>query len=46
MAVPSEGASIIFEALLNTFLNNEYDYIEPKFSAVDVDKMIKQAREK
>lgn len=45
MAVPSEGASIIFEALLNTFLDNQYDYVEPKFSTTDIDKMIELAKE-
>lgn len=45
MAVPSEGASIIFEALLNTFLENQYDYIEPKFSTMDIDKMIGLAKD-
>ena len=31
MAVPSEGATIIFEALLKSFLNINYEYIEPRF---------------
>ena len=29
MAVPCEGARVIFEAILNTFAGIDYDYIEP-----------------
>ena len=29
MAVPCEGAKVIFEAILKTFANIDYDYVEP-----------------
>lgn len=32
MAVPAEGAKIIFEAILKTFAGEEYDFVEPNLS--------------
>lgn len=32
MAVPPEGAKIIFDAVLNTFANIEYQWVEPSIS--------------
>lgn len=32
MAVPCDGARIIFEAILNTFAGIEYDFVEPNIS--------------
>lgn len=32
MAVPAEGARIIFEAVLKTFAGEKYDYVEPNLS--------------
>ncbi|WP_196008216.1 DNA (cytosine-5-)-methyltransferase [Clostridium tyrobutyricum] len=32
MAVPPEGAKIIFEAILKTFANQDYDYIESRWN--------------
>ena len=29
MAVPCEGAKIIFEAVIKTFAGIEYEYVEP-----------------
>jgi DNA (cytosine-5)-methyltransferase 1 len=43
MAVPSDGAAIIFEALLKSFAKINYDNIKPKFSADDLSAMIKSA---
>ena len=45
MAVPCDGASIIFEALLKTFGGITYDFIEPKLSEFDISNMIKLATE-
>lgn len=32
MAVPADGATIIFEALLKSFLNIDYEYVEPNYN--------------
>lgn len=32
MAVPAEGAKIIFEAILKTFAGEEYDFVEPNLA--------------
>ena len=32
MAVPCDGARIIFEAILNTFAGIEYDFVEPNIN--------------
>lgn len=40
MAVPSEGAKHIFEALLKTFAGIPYDFIEPKFSDTQINELI------
>lgn len=32
MAVPVDGAKIIFEAVLKTFAGIEYDYVEPRWT--------------
>lgn len=44
MAVPSDGAAIIFEALLKSFLNIDYEYVEPKYSLADLNALIELAR--
>jgi DNA (cytosine-5)-methyltransferase 1 len=43
MAVPSDGAAIIFSALLNTFAGINYEWVESKISATDVNALIKLA---
>lgn len=40
MAVPSDGAAIIFSALLKSFAGVYYDWIEPKISSNDLEKLI------
>ena len=34
MAVPAEGAKIIFEAILKTFAGEQYDFVEPNLNDV------------
>ena len=43
MAVPPDGAQVIFEALFNTLMENDYDGIEPN---IDVDKRIRELEKK
>lgn len=43
MAVPSEGAVFIFEALLKSFAKIPYKYIKPKFSSDELKELIQKA---
>lgn len=43
MAVPCDGAAIIFEALLKSFKKIPYSFIEPKINQDDLNKMIRLA---
>lgn len=42
MAVPPEGAKHIFKALLKTFANITYDYVQPKFSEDEIEILLKK----
>ncbi|QMS56031.1 DNA cytosine methyltransferase [Kocuria varians] len=35
MAVPVEGARLIFEAILKTFAGEDYEWVEPSFTEID-----------
>jgi DNA (cytosine-5)-methyltransferase 1 len=43
MAVPSDGAAIIFLALLNSFAGIDYDWVKSKISNSELDKLIELA---